>query len=103
GFAGPIERPIAADFNADGIDDIGLLVTQHAGVTPSDAAEWFILVSTGTPITGEVNTLNHPFKPAPFGNDLYAIFGNAAALPVVGNFDPPVASSIPDLNPLDVN
>ena len=105
GFAGPIERPIAADFNADGIDDIGLFVTQHGGVTPSDAAEWFVLISTGAPIAGEVNTLNHAFEPAPFGNDLYALFGNAAGQPLVGNFDPPTsfatAITDPDTNPGD--
>jgi Dockerin type I domain len=58
---------------------------------------------------GDVNTLNHAFQPAPFGNDLYALFGNAAALPIVGNFDPPTTSSLPSspdmnsMNPLDVN
>jgi len=93
GFAGPIERPIAADFNADGIDDIGFFVTQHGGVTPSDAGEWFVLLSTGTPVTGDVNTLNHAFRPTPFGNDLYALFGNAASIPIVGNFDPPTSSA----------
>ena len=39
---------------------------------------------------GTVNTLNHPFEPVPFGFDLYAEFGNERALPLVGNFDPPV-------------
>jgi hypothetical protein len=105
GFAGPSERPIAADFNADGVDDIGLFVTQHGGVTPSDAAEWFILISTGTPIPGTVNTLAHAFEPAPFGNDFYANFGNAAGQPLVGNFDPPTNSAAiitdPHHNPLD--
>jgi hypothetical protein len=28
----------------------------------------------------------------PFGNDLYAEFGDERALPIVGNFDPPVAA-----------
>jgi hypothetical protein len=40
-----------------------------------------------------VTALNHPFSPAPLGNDLFAQFGDNFALPIVGNFDPPVAKS----------
>jgi hypothetical protein len=29
----------------------------------------------------------------PFGNDLFAKYGNQKAVPLVGNFDPPVASA----------
>jgi hypothetical protein len=50
------------------------------------------------------------FTPQPFGNDLFAQFGDEFALPVVGNFDPPVTNlhetTFPmhnELNPLDVN
>lgn len=53
------------------------------------------------------------FTPVPFGHDLFAQFGDYSALPVVGNFDPPVVGddsvsyefleyTNPD-DPLDVN
>ena len=42
-------------------------------------------------VTGQVNTLNHPFSPVPFGADLFAEFGDEMAMPIVGNFDPPVS------------
>jgi hypothetical protein len=41
----------------------------------------------------QVDALNHPFSPSPLGNDLFAQFGDAFALPLVGNFDPPVNPS----------
>jgi hypothetical protein len=83
-------------------------VADRLGVTPSDAAEWYFLVSTGTPVLGTVNTLNHGFTPVPFGNDLFFQFGNKFSLPIVGNFDPPVVAStlLPGTNQnnkLDVN
>jgi hypothetical protein len=33
------------------------------------------------------------FQPVPFGNDLYMHFGDEFALPLVGNFDPPITGS----------
>ena len=33
------------------------------------------------------------FTPIPFGNDIYAQYGNSFALPVVGNFDPPATDA----------
>jgi len=39
---------------------------------------------------GNVHFLDHPFTPVPFGKDLYASFGDEFAVPVIGNFDPPV-------------
>lgn len=33
------------------------------------------------------------YKPSPFGNDLYFQYGDNFALPLVGNFDPPVSPS----------
>src|SRR5262249_31791706 len=41
---------------------------------------------------GTLNSLNHPFSPTPLGSDLFFSFGNNQDLPVVGLFDPPVAS-----------
>jgi hypothetical protein len=89
GFPGVLERPVAGDLNLDGVDDIGLFVPGRDGVTPREAAEWYFLVSTGTPVPGTVSTLNHAFRPAPFGTDLFAQFGDELAVPILGNFDPP--------------
>src|SRR5262249_19325603 len=88
-FFGPFERPVAADLNLDGVTDIGLYITERNGPPPSEAGEWFWLVSTGVPAPGSVTTLNHAFSPVPLGNDLFFQFGGEPALPVVGNFDPP--------------
>ena len=102
GFAGTRERPIADDFNGDGIDDIGLWVPDGINPVPNELSEWFILVSGDDPSTlGEVEVtvldrilggnLNGfvPFSPGPVGNDIYAQFGNTFSLPVVGQFPPP--------------
>ena len=102
GFPGVLDRPVTADFDQDGIDDIGLWVPRDNPQNPDAAAEWFFLISadpTGANrVTGTVNTLDHAFEPSPFGNDLYAEFGNELASPIVGNFDPPVAAD-PDPDP----
>ncbi|MCA9241356.1 MAG: hypothetical protein KDA37_14195, partial [Planctomycetales bacterium] len=94
GFPGVLDRPVAADMDQDGIDDIGMWVPRN-GATPSQIiAEWYFLVSGGAgPAAGSIAAINHPFSPVPFGNDLFAQFGDELALPIVGNFDPPVASS----------
>ena len=44
-------------------------------------------------ITGQVNTLDHPFSSTPLGNDLFAQMGNTYAMPIVGNFDPPIGAA----------
>ena len=104
GFPGVRERPVAADFNADGIDDFGLWFPDGFVSVPNELSEWFLLLSGDDPFTKnwEVSVLDRiqlgplkgyvPFSPEPFGNDLYAQFGNTFSLPVVGNFDPPVSS-----------
>lgn len=92
GFPGVLDRPVAADMDQDGIDDIGLFVPRNSAQPNRPQAEWYFLVSGGAvPVAGSIHTLNHPFEPVPFGNDLYAEFGDELALPIVGNFDPPVA------------
>ncbi len=99
GFPGVLDRPVAADMDQDGIDDIGLWVPRDSAQLPQGVAEWYFLLSNdfipvggaGNRITGSVNTLDHPFEPVPFGNDLFAEFGDERSLPIVGNFDPPVA------------
>lgn len=103
GFASVRERPVAGDFDADGITDLGLWVPDRSGVAPSEAAEWYLLLSGGQTVgTGQtiVQRLNAgggviSFKPTPFGNDLYAQFGDEFGLPVPGNFDPPITSTQP--------
>jgi hypothetical protein len=92
-FFGPFERPVAADMNLDGVDDIGLYITEQNGPPPSESGEWFFLLSTGTPVAGSVSTLNHAFSPVPLGRDLFYQFGDTLAMPVVGNFDPPAGTA----------
>lgn len=95
GFPGVLDQPVAADMDQDGIDDIGLWVPRNSATQPGALTEWYFLVSndpTGNlRVTGNINRLNHAFKPTPFGSDLYAEFGDDRAQPIVGNFDPPVA------------
>jgi hypothetical protein len=100
GFPGVSERPVAADMDQDGIDDIGLWVPGNLGQTDAQTTEWHFLVSNdrnpgdglNDRVIGTVNTLNHSFTPVPFGADLFAQFGDEPAFPVVGNFDPPIIS-----------
>lgn len=123
GFTGARERPIAADFDGDNIDDIGLWVPGRSGAVPVETAEWYILVSNGRSITARINDDSpNPdgggntvhFSPIPFGSDIHANYGDEFALPLAGNFDPPVAVASGEggssgqtdtnpVNPLDVN
>ncbi|MFT3882126.1 MAG: hypothetical protein QM703_21040 [Gemmatales bacterium] len=90
GTASKLARPVAADFDGDGITDIGLFIPNQTTV-PSGQANWFLMNSNYTPwdiavASGSVRG----FKNAAtgFGNDVAATYGSAKALPVVGNFDP---------------
>lgn len=114
GFIGVREKPVAADMDGDGIDDIGLWVPDRAGVSPEENGEWYFLISGGTPWPQRIAAENGQaqYKPIPLGKDLYASFGDGFALPIVGNFDPPVtpAGNPPVLlgltnldNPFDVD
>ncbi|MCO6458749.1 MAG: hypothetical protein J5I93_25865 [Pirellulaceae bacterium] len=87
GFAGIHERPVTGDLNLDGVDDLGLWVPGRAGQIPREAAEWYFLVSDSA--SGQFD----PYSPAPLGNDIFAQFGDEFALPLFGNFDPPVTDS----------
>jgi uncharacterized linocin/CFP29 family protein len=99
GFIGVRERPVAADLDQDGYDDIGLWVPDRSGVAPIESSEWYILVSNGTTLFNRI--VNDPdlgvptiyFKPEPFGPDQFVQFGDAYAMPLLGNFDPPVAGT----------
>jgi Ca2+-binding RTX toxin-like protein/subtilisin-like proprotein convertase family protein len=99
GFPGVLDRPVAGDMDQDGIDDIGLWVPRNSANPPRIVAEWYFRVSNTFNVEiqalnfNTVNRLNHGFSPVPFGADLYAEFGEELALPIVGNFDPPVATA----------
>jgi PAS domain-containing protein len=102
GFIGVRERPVAADMDKDGIDDLGLFVPDRSGATPQEVGEWYFLISAGRRIQDRIHpdTLNGQgnvvdFSPVPLGKDIHARFGNDYAMPIVGNFDPPVSASNP--------
>lgn len=94
GFSGVLERPVAADMDQDGIDDIGLFVPRNTAQPLRQTAEWYFLLSGfADQVDFSVGAIAHAFEPVPFGDDLYAEFGDELALPIVGNFDPPVVAS----------
>ncbi|MFN0021054.1 MAG: dockerin type I domain-containing protein [Pirellulaceae bacterium] len=96
GFASVRERPVASDFDGDGITDLGLWVPDRAGVAPFESAEWYLFISNNQSILTR-NAANGGmfFKPAPFGSDRFAQYGDEWGLPIAGNFDPPVTSAQP--------
>lgn len=111
-FIGVQERPIAADFDGDGIDDLGLWVPRHSAGTPLSTGEWYILISDGRSILDRIRVNPQDggqivdFAPVPFGADEFAVFGSDFALPVVGNFDPhhiqpPLGAAVYGLTNLD--
>ncbi len=107
GFPGVLDRPVAADFDQDGIDDIGLWVPRNSAQSDRPLSEWYFLISgdpsvaTRNAAVGTANLVDHPFEPVPFGNDLYAEFGDELALPIVGNFDPPISADVPGTQNLE--
>ncbi len=101
GLPGTADKPVAADMDQDGIDDIGLWLPERTGTLPLENGHWEFLISNDFAMEhrggNQVNALNHPFSPTPLGHDIFAQFGDAFALPIVGNFDPPVAKpSLPE-------
>jgi hypothetical protein len=104
GFSATREIPVAADMNQDGWEDLGLWVADRAGVTPGEGGEWYFLVSEGRPLyaTGvagakvvfdpHLQENAYQFHPEPFGNDFLMQMGDAASMPLLGNFDPPVVA-----------
>lgn len=92
-FNGARERPVAADMDKDGIDDLGLWVADRSGMTPDTEAEWYILASDHRSIVERMTTdpLNPKgkvvqFCPAPAGADLFARFGDEFGVPLLGKF-----------------
>jgi hypothetical protein len=82
---------------------MGLWTPDRSGVNPDEEAEWYILVSGGTPFNQRIAQEGGvaEFRPEElFGNDIYALFGNEFATPVLGNFDPPVAPPTEPVLPL---
>ncbi len=119
GFSGFGEKPVAGDFNLDGTDDIGLYVPHQEGQLPKQAGEFHFLISDDptpfpanprNPAETTPNALFDPFSPTPLGNDFIIQFGDDIALPLFGNFDPPIdngsgsAGTLTNqANPLDTN
>lgn len=99
GVASKLARPVSADFDRDGIDDIGLFIPNQTNLTKYQA-NWYFLVSNDAfglnRVSGDVNTLNHSFKSNQFPSgslDFSATYGSSKGLPLVGNFDPPIRSA----------
>lgn len=134
GLSGFTDKPVAGDLNLDGVDDIGIWVKGRQAVLPKEQGEFFFWVSDveREPATGDFLPNANPlvnftadakfpagavamgtttFSPAPLGNDLFVHWGDEFALPIFGNFDPPVGddidydfgSSTNEVNPYDVN
>jgi hypothetical protein len=122
-FGGLDPQPVAHDFDQDGDGDIGLFVIRETGsnIGAREAGEWFLDVNTDLSGTG---TIIAEFEPPPTGQpgvafvnqDIFFNFGDerepsalGGLLPIVGNFDPPTTTTVPNLiltnpvNPLDVN
>lgn len=119
GLSGFTDKPVAGDLNLDGVDDIGIWVKGRQGVLPKEQGEFFFWVSdvqqdaTGAfqpdanPLANFTADVNFPagstplgrttFSPAPLGNDVYIPWGDEFALPIFGNFDPPIAGQ-PELD-----
>jgi hypothetical protein len=93
GFAGVGGVPVAADMNQDGRTDLGLYQPRTSGSSVQNG-EWYWLISTN-PTASNPTGLDHPFSPTPLGSDIFAQFGAQTALPLVGNFDPPIQTSSP--------
>ncbi len=101
GFAGVRERPIVHDMDRDGFTDIGLYVPGAMATDANELASWYILTSAGSSVLNRTGPPNELFSPTPLGTDQFFSYGNNFAIPLVGNFDPPVARVIapsPQLN-----
>ena len=68
-------------------------------MAPSEGSEWYILVSDGASVlerivyNADLGVDEIQFTPVPFGPDLYMQFGDEYAMPLLGNFDPPVSAT----------
>jgi hypothetical protein len=99
-FIGVREQPVVADFDQDGIDDLGLWTPDRSGVLPEEGSEWYFIVSHGSSLYDRINinpggaqnpaTGKFEFTPDPFGPDQFIQYGNEYSMPLFGNLDPPV-------------
>ncbi len=97
GYIGVRARPVSADMDMDGYDDLGLWLPDRPGALPRESGEWNFLISDGASLLNRI--VVDPIKgdqmiaytPVPFGPDMFAQFGDDYSLPIVGNFDPPVS------------
>ena len=89
GLRGFTDKPVAGDLNLDGIDDIGLWVKSREGANSEAKGEFYFWVSDR--VTENPANVFNAYSPSPLGNDLFTQYGSSDALPVFGNFDPPVA------------
>ncbi|MEM6779013.1 MAG: Ig-like domain-containing protein [Planctomycetota bacterium] len=96
GLSGFVDRPVTGDLNLDGIDELGIWIKGRQGQLPKDSGEYFFWVSDDTTALPSNNFNSFSHEGLPGGNDLFIQFGDDTALPIVGNFDPIVASGIPD-------
>ncbi|WP_345322930.1 Ig-like domain-containing protein [Novipirellula rosea] len=91
GLSGFTDRPIVGDINLDGIDDIGIWVKGRQGILPKEQGEVFFWISDRA--DNDPANVFDAYSPAPLGNDTFAQYGDETALPIFGNFDPPIASA----------
>ena len=91
GLSGFTDRPIVGDINLDGIDDIGIWVKGRQGILPKEQGEVFFWISDQ--VDNNPANVFDAYSPAPLGNDTFAQYGDETALPIFGNFDPPIASA----------
>ncbi len=109
-FAGVGGIPVAGNLGdnlpgSEYFSDLGVYDPATTGVTPQ-TSQWFWLVadpSANPTHAPNASALQHAFSPAPVGGDIFADFGEQTALPIVGNFDPPVTAAVansPTVNPL---
>ncbi|WP_236622154.1 dockerin type I domain-containing protein, partial [Novipirellula maiorica] len=91
GLSGFTDRPLVGDINLDGIDDIGIWVKGRQGILPKEQGEVFFWISDQ--VDNNPANVFDSYSPAPLGNDTFAQYGDETALPIFGNFDPPIASA----------
>ena len=101
GLSGFTDKPVAGDLNLDGVDDIGIWVKGRQGVLPEEQGEFFFWVSDDDTAVASDNF--DSYSPSPLGNDLYTPWGDEFALPIFGNFDPPVSSETDNSNDSGTN
>ena len=98
--------PFVADFNLDGIDDVGVQgqkpIRKYGswGSNPVPQSQWLVLVSDAAEAqAGTANALDHDFDATATGDDLSFAFGDVDDLPIAGHFSPGLRASDPLTSP----